>query len=482
MKNRKILIAAVAVLLLALLFGAGLARWGDTGSSWAVTAQPQRPQLVSNEPAPVSQEQAALAAIMPTQEVLAALYDQVAPSVVNIQVTVKPEVTASPGSPSPFPFGLPELPENQAPLQGEGSGFIYDADGHIVTNNHVVEGAEEIVVYFGNGMWAEAELVAADPQADLAVIKVTPPEGMEWRPLPLASPNSLRAGYYVAAMGSPFGLNETMTVGVVSALGRSFATGDGTEGATYSLPDVIQTDTAINPGNSGGPLLNLNGEVVGVNFAINSPVRANSGVGFAIPVSVVQKVVPALIQEGLYTYSYLGIAGGTINEPLAEENDLLDNTLGVWVSQVVEGGPAAEAGLQEGDIIVSIDGQPVTRFEDLISYLFQSTEPDQAVRLGVMRDGELTNLDVTLAARPGATEQAQEQGTPEATISISQAIQAAREAVVDAGLIEQIDSANAQQDTQNGRPVWIVTLTGNGQTATVVVDGLTGEVLGLETR
>jgi 2-alkenal reductase len=471
-------VTAVAVVLLALFFGAGLAKW-DTDISWAAAVN----QITGSQPAAeITAEQAQLAEVMPTQQVLADLYDQVAPSVVNIQVTGELGAMMLPELPEDFPFELPDgfgLPEGeQAPVQGQGSGFIYDADGHIVTNNHVVEGATGIVVYFSNGMWADAELVANDPAADLAVIKVTPPDGMEWRPLPLAAANSLRPGYYVAAMGSPFGLAETMTLGVVSALGRSFPTGDVASGSSYSLPDVIQTDTAINPGNSGGPLLSLNGEVVGVNFAINSTTQANSGVGFAIPVSVVEKVVPALIEGGKFTYAYLGLAGQSINDVVAEENSLDDNTLGVWVAEVVDGAPAAEAGVEPGDIIVSIGGESVTQFEDLISYLFQQANPGDTVALGIVRNGEEITVDVTVAERPETTQP--EKGEPTAEISIAQAIQIARDAVNEVELMTDIESANAKQESREGGPVWVVTLTGNDQTATVVVDGQTGDVLELD--
>jgi 2-alkenal reductase len=209
--------------------------------------------LVTN--APVTDAQAAIVGIMPTQEVLSTLYEQIAPSVVNIQVTADRPMNALPESPVPgFPFDIPGEPGTPQPQQGEGSGFIFDMEGHIVTNNHVVENASQIVVNFSNGMWADAELVAADPQADLAVIKVTPPDGLIWQPLTLAAEDSIRVGYYVVAVGSPFGLDETLTTGVVSALGRSFSTGDVTSGANYSLPDVIQTDAAINPGNSIWPV------------------------------------------------------------------------------------------------------------------------------------------------------------------------------------------------------------------------------------
>lgn len=477
-KNKILLLASVLVI--ALLVGAGITEWGASSNASFALEQPQ-----TSQPQPVSEIQAELAQVMPTQAVLSSLYDAVAPSVVNIQVTQAAEASAQ-GIPSipGFPFSLPDdQSQNPPTVQGQGSGFIYDNDGHIVTNNHVVADATSIVVYFSNGMWADADLVARDPAADLAVIKVTPPDGVNWQPLSLAPADSLRVGYYVAALGSPFGLQETMTTGVVSAIGRSFPTGDTTGGPTYSLPDVVQTDAAINPGNSGGPLLNLNGEVVGVNFAINSPVRANSGVGFAIPVSVVHKVVPALIKDGGYSYSYLGIAGSTIDANVAEAEGINANQLGVYVGQVVSGGPAAAAGVQEGDVVRAIGDQPVTAFEDLISYLFQSTEPGDTVSLTILRNGDTQTVDVELATRPEGREVAQQTDQPrEASVSIAEAIRTARAAVSEAGLMDKIDSANARPDEVDGRSVWVVTLSGSNSTATVTVDAQSGEVLELNVQ
>jgi S1-C subfamily serine protease len=462
MRNRKNVAFGTAILVLALAFGAGANQWIEPGRSWAADFKQQI--FVNNEAA------AAVAEIEPTQQLLADLYDQVAPSVVNIQVTAT-RSNAEPG----LPFG----PRGGVPVQGQGSGWIYDDEGHIVTNNHVVEGATEVTVYFSNGMWADAEVVATDPSADLAVIRVTPPEGVEWRPLPLAEPNSLRVGFSVIAVGSPFGLQETMTVGVVSALGRSIPTEAGlTGGSTYSLPDVIQTDTAINPGNSGGPLLNVLGQVVGVNFAINSTSGSNSGVGFAIPVSVVRKIVPALISDGRYAYSYLGISGTTVNARVAEEANLEENTLGVWVAEVVRGGPSADVGVKSGDVIVAINDVQITHFEELISYLFNNTEPGDTVTLHLLRDNEPISVDVTVAARPGS-ETEREAAPAEMEISISEAIRIATEAVLDAGVMSDVEGASATASVVDGRPVWIVTLTSARQTANVVVDGVTGEVLEL---
>lgn len=251
-----------------------------------------------------------------------------------------------------------------------------------------------------------------------------------------------------------------------------------TGGSTYSLPDVIQTDTAINPGNSGGPLLNVLGQVVGVNFAINSTSGSNSGVGFAIPVSVVRKIVPALISDGRYAYSYLGISGTTVNARVAEEANLEKNTLGVWVAEVVRGGPSADAGVKSGDVIVAINDVQITHFEELISYLFNNTEPGDTVTLHLLRDNEPISVDVTVAARPGS-ETEREAAPAEMEISISEAIRIATEAVLDAGVMSDVEGASATASVVDGRPVWIVTLTSARQTANVVVDGVTGEVLEL---
>lgn len=420
-------------------------------------------------------------ALIKNQDALANLYDQIAPSVVSIQVTSRAQSVSIPG----FNF-----PQDEAPLQqGQGSGFIYDTAGHIVTNNHVVDDAEEVTVVFSNGFWADAEVVATDPQADLAVIKVTPPAGMEWRPLPIAT-NVLRVGHTVIAMGNPFGLEGTMTIGIVSAIGRGMPVGALGE-ARYTLPDIIQTDAAINPGNSGGPLVNLAGEVVGVNFAIESAVRSNSGVGFTIPAAIVERVVPALIANGQYDYAYLGLSGRTIDAEVARAFDFPNTLTGVYVAEVVPGGPSEAAGVQGntrqislngnqvgagGDIVTAIDDMPVRRFEDLVSYLVTQAEPGQAVTLTILRDNEELQLDLVLGSRPTGSNQLTERARASGPVSARQASQIAVEATAEL-LNGEITNRIITSDTVDGREVWVVEIDTATQTATVIIDRLTGDVI-----
>lgn len=295
------------------------------------------------------------------------------------------------------------------PQIGSGSGFVYSLEGYIVTNNHVVEGRETFEVVFASGERRRADLVGTDVDSDLAVIQVDElPAGVE--PLPLASAGSLRVGQFVAAIGNPFGEQGSMSLGIVSGLERALSSqrADSGFGSSYSLPSVIQTDAPINPGNSGGPLLNLDGEVVGVNSAIATRTGTNSGVGFSIPVAAVSRIVPSLIESGSYTYSYVGAAFDS--ELSLEEVDAygLPQNQGAYVLSITTGGPAEKAGLvaastlngRGGDLIVAIDGRPINDFSDLNSYLVFETSVGQTVDLTVIRSGERVNVPLTLAARP----------------------------------------------------------------------------------
>ncbi len=463
------------------------------------------PLLWENEPISAAPNANLLAAqslavdetLLQQQTAYAQLYEQVSPSVVNIQVTSRVNANARgfqfpniPGFPGP-----PNLPEGELPQQrGQGSGFIYDNEGHIITNNHVVDGADEVVVIFNNGQWADGEVVATDPQSDLAVVKVTPPNGFNWRPLPLADPDSLKTGHTVIAMGNPFGLANTMTTGIVSALGRGLPVGQIGE-SRYTLPDIIQTDAAINPGNSGGPLLNLAGEVVGVNFAIESATRSNSGVGFTIPVSIVRRVAPALIENGVFNYAYLGLSGSSITPDVAKQLELGNEVLGVYVSGVVPNSPSDRAGIQGaqrsagtggnsaiqggGDIVTAIDDQPVRRFEDLVSYLVTKVEPGETVTLSILRDGQSLPVEVVLGTRPGLDETTAIQ--VEGPISARQAIDIAVEAVRDT-LSSPITERTVSPDQRDGVEVWVVELSTGSETATVVLNRQTGEIVEMSVR
>lgn len=298
---------------------------------------------------------------------------------------------------------------------GGGSGFVIDAEGYIVTNNHVIAEGGPITIRFADGETKEAKLIGADPQADLALLKVEAAPG-ELTVLTLGDSDAIQVGQFVVAIGSPFGLESTMTTGIVSGLSRSLPS-DGTSLTTsYQIPSIIQTDAAINPGNSGGPLFNLAGEVVGVNTAIESPVRANSGVGFAVPSNVVKTVIAQLREGGSVRYPWLGIAGGTLTPDMAEEMGLDRSTRGVLISQVTDGGPAASAGLRGGnadtglggDIITAVDGRVVDEFDDLLGYIVQQATVGQTIELSVLRNGQTEIVRVTLGERPAAQTQQQQ--------------------------------------------------------------------------
>ncbi len=346
---------------------------------------------------------------------LGEIYEQVTPSVVNIQVVGEASALSQD---HPVIPGLPldpSLPQEPLPQQGLGSGFVWDKEGHIVTNNHVVAGAQEITVTFSDDTTVPAEVVGADPHSDLAVLKVDlAPERLQ--PVQMADSTQVQPGQLAVAIGNPFGLEGTMTVGFVSALGRSLpVAASNLMAPTYTIPDIIQTDAPINPGNSGGVLVNDEGQVIGVPTAIESPVRANAGIGFAVPSVIVQNVVPILIRDGQYEHPWLGISGTSLDSELAEEMDLGADQRGVLVMEVVDGSPADEAGLRAGDrqverrgrtvalggdLIVAIDGQPVDEFEDLVTYLVRSTSVGQTVTLTLLREGRQETVQVTLAARP----------------------------------------------------------------------------------
>ncbi len=318
--------------------------------------------------------------VLAQEQAFITLYEQVNPSVVHINVGV-----------------------------GQGSGFVYDQSGHIVTNHHVIAGARAVEVTFANGRTVPAIIVGTDPTSDLAVVRVDPAM-VPLQAVQLADSDALKVGQIVVAIGSPFGLESTMTTGIISALDRSFD-GEAGPGGSFQVPDIIQTDAAINPGNSGGPLLDLYGRVIGVNARIESPVRASSGIGYAIPANIVRAVAPQLIANGHVQHPWLGIAGREVNANTASQFGLSDDLRGVLINSVVAGGPAAGAGLQAahpttgtgGDLIVAIDNQPVETFDDLLGYIVEHTAVGQVVQLQVLRNGQLQMVSLTLQARPSGS-------------------------------------------------------------------------------
>jgi serine protease Do len=313
----------------------------------------------------------------------AELAERVSPGVVNIQTS---KTVSAPRVQNPFEefFGGPlfELPEGEFKVPSLGSGFVISPDGYIVTNNHVVEDVDKITVVFLDGAELPASVVGRDPKTDIALIKVEAPRPLT--ALPLGDSNRLRAGDWVLAIGNPFGLSHTVTGGIVSALGRNIQQGP--------YDDFIQTDAAINPGNSGGPLLNLQGEVIGINTAINP--RANT-VGFSVPINMAKEILPQLRATGRVTRGWMGVYIQHITPDLAEALGLEGAAKGALVSKVDPRGPAAAAGIDRGDVIVEFDGKPIEEMEDL-PRLVASTGVGQTVDVTVMRDGKRKKLSVKL--------------------------------------------------------------------------------------
>ena len=429
MKKRTISISVLAVIGMIILTACGgvglsginLSPTQTAPNQPAVTAPTQTYPLPAQ---PVVPSGAAGDLLEAYQGTLENIYKTVSPSVVNIQVVE--QVAASNSDSNSFPgfpfFNLPQGQGQQPQQQFQsalGSGFVWDQNGHIVTNNHVVSGADKIEVTFSDGTTVPATLVGADPDSDLAVLKVDV-SADKLHPVQMADSKSIQVGQLAIAIGNPFGLEGSMTTGIVSAVGRSLLA-DETSAQSYTIPDIIQTDAPINPGNSGGILINAQGQVLGVTSAIESPVRANSGVGFAIPSAIVNNVVPALIKDGKYVHSWLGISGTSLTPDLAKAMDLDLSQRGALVEEVLPNSPAEKAGLHAsnnqatidgqvvnvgGDVITAIDNQPVLQMDDLIAYLAGNTKVDQKVNLTILRDGKQQNVDVTLAARPSAEEQA----------------------------------------------------------------------------
>lgn len=326
------------------------------------------------------------------------IFNKVEKSVVQITRSVLP----------PANILTPEIQENTTSL---GSGFVYDNSGHIVTNYHVIANASIVDVTFIDGNRYTANVSGIDPSNDLAVLKIienfSGDELLAQPPLVLGNSSQLKVGDPVVAIGNPFGLEGSMTTGIVSQIGRLLP--EEQQGG-YSIPDTIQTDALINPGNSGGPLLNMNAEIIGVNTAGIFP----GGIGFAISSNSVSKIVPVLIEKGNYTHPWLGMSAGTLTSDIAKREGLDRSINGIIVDSIVKNGPADQAGINGsttnqygerlgGDVITAADGNPVVRMEDLISYLEIQKSPGENMTLGVFRNGEITDKQITIGHRPFAT-------------------------------------------------------------------------------
>ena len=359
-----------------------------------------REQVVADAVATVSSQQSGGVSSAPTVNTALSLVDSdLQNTLINLYQTRNPSVVHI------FVF------DGQGVPLGTGSGFVYDDNGHIVTNNHVVADGSSFEVVFADGERRRAQISGLDVDSDLAVIKVDNLP-LNTPAIPLGNSNDLQVGQFVVTIGNPFGETGSMSVGIISGLGRTL---DSQRllpgGGRFSIPQVIQTDAAINPGNSGGPLLNLNGEVVGVNSAIQTTTGSNSGVGFSIPANAVRNIAPALVKDGRYIYSFMGIR--MTSQPFTltelEYYDVPPN--GVYVIEVDPGTPAANAGLQGAgsdnftpnrgsDYITKINGQQVKTSDELLSYLVFETTAGDTVELTVLRNGEEIVLPLTLGERP----------------------------------------------------------------------------------
>lgn len=428
-RNRSLLIIAGLLILILFLMGCNLLSLAEKGlervieEQWATPTQVIMPvQPTPTLPATPVQPTPppATALIQPTpspvptstplpplavsggdveEELLVQVYQRVNPSVVNIRIQQRVELEQP----------LPGFPDDVF-QEGQGSGFVWDTEGHIVTNNHVVATADRVLVTFYDDTTAEAKVVGTDRDSELAVLKVDV-DPSYLRPIALGDSDGLRVGQRAIAIGNPFGQAGTMTQGIISALGRTFSPGQ----RLFAIPEMIQTDAAINPGNSGGPLLDSQGRVIGVNTLILSGTGVSAGVGFAVPINIVKQVVPVLIEKGKYTYPWLGIEGMDLLPAIGEEMGLARDQRGALITRVVADGPADRAGLRGGsrrvriegrefpvggDVIIAIYGRPVQDMDDVLAYLVRNTQPGQEVQLTILREGEERTIGVTLGERP----------------------------------------------------------------------------------
>jgi serine protease Do len=363
------------------------------------------PSVGAPEPAPEPAPQTSSAPMVAGLPSLADLVDEVSPAVVSIEARAFESSRRRGGDPFEFFFGPRrrdnEEPEDEQEFRSDsgGSGFVISSEGLVVTNNHVVRGADEIKVHLGDEVY-DAEVRGTDPATDLALLEIKPRNGGDMSFLPLGDSQRLRVGEWVMAVGSPLGLEDTVTVGVVSAKNRRINISQETQ----SFENFIQTDAAINFGNSGGPLINMAGEVVGINTAINF---GSENIGFAVPVDILKRILPQLRDSGKVSRGYLGIGVNDLDRNAAEAYGL-DSTDGALVSNVQSGLPADLAGLLPGDIILKADGNTVEDTRGLIDYV-SAQGPGATVVLQVLRDGEMIDLDVDLVERPADGDEVEEE-------------------------------------------------------------------------
>ncbi len=342
------------------------------------------------------------------ERLLIEIYRTVNPSVVSIQVVRRAALHINTSG--------SKDPDDKFYEGGQGSGFFLDGTkGLVITNNHVIEGAEQVEVILSDGSVLSAQVLGADPDSDIAVVQVDL-NGIALPSVTLGDSDALQVGQRVMAIGNPFGWQGTLTAGIVSGLGRTLALGHTSETVTgrFSIPEMIQTDAAINFGNSGGPLLDSKGRVIGMNTAMTSSVGVSGGVGFAIPINTVKRVVPDLIETGRYAYPWLGISGTDVRPVHVEAMDLPVDR-GAIVVDVTPGGPAEKAGVRAasdvtvyygeevpigGDVIIGIDGRQMLQFDDLLIYLLREKRPGDPVTLTVIREGSELDIQVELAERP----------------------------------------------------------------------------------
>ncbi len=387
MRLGRLFATILAALILAIALGVGL----GMGIAWNLPSGSVRPVMASpsSTPIPTLSPEAfaqALSVLDAEETVITQIYAQVSPSVVHI--TSRTQVV--------------DFFRGVIPQEGTGSGFVYDTAGHIVTNNHVIAGANEIEVILADGTHLAAQVVGTDSYYDLAVLYVDPTK-VSASPIPLGVSDTLRVGQRVLAIGNPFGLDRTLTTGVISALERTIESESGSV-----MGNVIQTDAAINPGNSGGPLLDSRGQLIGVNTAIQSTSGGSIGIGFAIPIDTVIRVVPALIAEGRYRHPALGVVVAELGYELRPAES--GPQRGLLIVDLAPGSSAANAGLQRaqaqrqgrsivyvgGDIITAINGQTLTTRDDLTLYLESNTRPGDTVLVTVVRSGQTMDVAVVV--------------------------------------------------------------------------------------